>query len=266
MLDVGVLTKRWYKLWESSIRRKWKRFLYTENKKKCIVFVLYFIVVGNVFLPFVWLLKSDMLKCWDLCGVFLFVFYIDLFDIHPNNLKCGPAEKSPSAALKKKKFLKKSLFACFGFVKQCCLWCSRWSCDSSVTWEIFKFWLQLNAWMWLAKSKIPLWGIKSGTSRTCSTFFPLTCNFSSFYKLMKVGLCGHVWRPFTVTPVSRKEWRRDSSTYPLCAFSLLPFVKFLWNADFALHVCRCLSVHATNQIIYGLPVSALAALFRSLVI
>lgn len=170
------------------------------------------------------------------------------------------------SCFKKKKFLKKSLFACFGFVKQCCLWCSRWSCDSSVTWEIFKFWLQLNAWMWLAKSKIPLWGIKSGTSRTCSTFFPLTCNFSSFYKLMKVGLCGHVWRPFTVTPVSRKEWRRDSSTYPLCAFSLLPFVKFLWNADFALHVCRCLSVHSTNQIIYGLPVSALAALFRSLVI
>lgn len=42
-----------------------KRFLYTENKKKnaLIVFVLYFIVVGNVFLPFVWLLKSDMLKC-----------------------------------------------------------------------------------------------------------------------------------------------------------------------------------------------------------
>lgn len=31
-----------------------KRFLYTENKKNAlIVFVLYFIVVGNVFLPFV---------------------------------------------------------------------------------------------------------------------------------------------------------------------------------------------------------------------
>lgn len=174
MLDVGVLTKRWYKLWESSIRRKWKRDFFTlKTKKKCIVFVLYFIVVGNVFLPFVWLLKSDMLKCWDLCGFFfLFVFLHWPFWHSSQQPKMQASWKISFSCFKKKKFLKKSLFACFGFVKQCCLWCSRWSCDSSVTWEIFKFWLQLNAWMWLAKSKIPLWGIKSGTSRTCSTFFP----------------------------------------------------------------------------------------------
>lgn len=91
-----------------------KRFLYTENKKKnaLIVFVLYFIVVGKVFFTFCLTSEKwhvEVLRfVW---GVFFYLFfYIELFDIHPNNLKCCPAEKSPSAALKTKVF--KEEFVC----------------------------------------------------------------------------------------------------------------------------------------------------------
>lgn len=82
-----------------------------QKKNALIVFVLYFIVVGFFYLLF------DFWKvtCWSakICvGFFFFYlfFYIELFDIHPNNLKCCPAEKSPSAALKTKVF--KEEFVC----------------------------------------------------------------------------------------------------------------------------------------------------------
>lgn len=102
MLDVGMLTKRWYKLWNRSIRRKWKRDFFTLKTKQnvLIVFVLYFIVVG--FFSFVWLLKSDMLIWSAKICVF--------FDIHlwhsSQQPKMRPAEKSPSAAFLKKISLK----------------------------------------------------------------------------------------------------------------------------------------------------------------
>lgn len=91
-----------------------KRFLYTENKKKnaLIVFVLYFIVVGKVFFTFCLTSEKWHVEVLRFVWGFFFYlfFYIELFDIHPNNLKCCPAEKSPSAALKTKVF--KEEFVC----------------------------------------------------------------------------------------------------------------------------------------------------------
>lgn len=85
-----------------------------QKKNALIVFVLYFIVVGKVF--FYLLFDFWKVTCWSakICVGFFFFFYlffyIELFDIHPNNLKCCPAEKSPSAALKTKVF--KEEFVC----------------------------------------------------------------------------------------------------------------------------------------------------------
>lgn len=138
MLDVGMLTKRWYKLWNRSIRRKWKRDFFTLKTKQnvLIVFVLYFIVVGFFFLLF------DFWKvtCWF--EVLRFVCFLTFtFDIHPNNLKCGQLKN-----LLQLLFLKKILFKIF---LEELVW-MLWFCEallfvvqrmklwhSSVTWEIF---------------------------------------------------------------------------------------------------------------------------------
>lgn len=100
---------------EFYLKKMEKRFLYTENKKKkcidCVCALFYCSGYGFFYLLF------DFWKvtCWSakICvGFFFFYlfFYIELFDIHPNNLKCCPAEKSPSAALKTKVF--KEEFVC----------------------------------------------------------------------------------------------------------------------------------------------------------
>lgn len=84
-----------------------------QKKNALIVFVLYFIVVGKVFFTFCLTSEKwhvEVLRfVWGFFLFYLF-FYIELFDIHPNNLKCCPAEKSPSAALKTKVF--KEEFVC----------------------------------------------------------------------------------------------------------------------------------------------------------
>lgn len=99
---------------EFYLKKMEKRFLYTENKKKnaLIVFVLYFIVVGKVFFTFCLTSEKWHVEVLRFVWGFFFYlfFYIELFDIHPNNLKCCPAEKSPSAALKTKVF--KEEFVC----------------------------------------------------------------------------------------------------------------------------------------------------------
>lgn len=76
------------------------------------MFVLYFIVVGKVFFTFCLTSEKRHVEVLRFVWGFFFYlfFYIELFDIHPNNLKCCPAEKSPSAALKTKVF--KEEFVC----------------------------------------------------------------------------------------------------------------------------------------------------------
>lgn len=88
--------------------------LHWKQKKKCIDCVCaLFYCSGYGF--FYLLFDFWKVTCWSakICvGFFFFYlfFYIELFDIHPNNLKCCPAEKSPSAALKTKVF--KEEFVC----------------------------------------------------------------------------------------------------------------------------------------------------------
>lgn len=114
-----------------------KRFLYTENKTKCIDCVCaLFYCSGGFFLLF------DFWKvtCWF--EVLRFVCFLTFtFDIHPNNLKCGQLKN-----LLQLLFLKKILFKIF---LEELVW-MLWFCEallfvvqrmklwhSSVTWEIF---------------------------------------------------------------------------------------------------------------------------------